>query len=455
MNFESCRDAVRHALRYWNRESRAGNPLSSLQLFAQYRRQAASDRIAANQLLLDTIDELAKMHVKEAILLKERYVDGMTVAEVASKYDVAVSTLYNWQHNAISHLAEIVHGQESQLEMQESTRSLFALPPLVDDYLTGLTFRADPLLPLLQRQEAPWMMLLTGLGGIGKSTLALHLAHRLNADETFAGALCLNVRESPLVSNSESCLRLLAERLLADEIASNRSVADLLTIMAQYLQRKPRIFVIDHLEHVPDSALLLTWLPQIAQPSVVLATTRKPPQKSYLFHQVRMTDLPKTEAVALIRTEAQRLDFFSLANAPETELTKLYKAVGGHPLALRVMVGEIGNFGLSEALSNLARGRGQAIMQLYDSVFGEWPLSFDSTSTQLLRLIAGCRDMTLPQLVEATGTTNRETQNALTRLIEYNVVTSAGDFTQRTYNLNRLARSYLQAVSGRTEAIPA
>ena len=451
MDFELCRDAVRRALRYWKRESRAGNPLADLRLFAHYRQRAVSDRNASNQLLLDVMAMLAEMHPREAELLRDRYVHGLTVAEVAKARGVAVSTLYNWQHAAIAHLAEIVQGREAQLQQRTPAPPATSLPVLVDDYLVGMTARAAPLLALLQSSEGPRMVALTGLGGIGKSTLALHLAQRLLAAGRYSGVAWLDLGQSG-TNDAERSVRRLAAPLI-DDLEARLPLPKLLIRLRQQLQSSPHILLVDHLEASTAHGMLLRWLTQLADPSLLLLTARHLPSESHCLQRVRVAALSRPDALALIRREAMRLGFHSVAQATDAELLPLYEAVGGHPLALRVGVNEIGNFGLPRTLTNLAAGRGRAISRMYDAVFGDWWPTLDSATRCLLDALLnmGTQPASLEVLAEAAALSNRAAQDALARLIEYNVIDYSGDFTQRTYTLNRLTRSYLQAVSATME----
>ena len=244
---------------------------------------------------------------------------------------------------------------------------------------------------------------------------------------------------------------------LIDDLEARLPLPKLLIRLRQQLQSSPHILLVDHLEASTAHGMLLRWLTQLADPSLLLLTARHLPSESHCLQRVRVAALSRPDALALIRREAMRLGFHSVAQATDAELLPLYEAVGGHPLALRVGVNEIGNFGLPRTLTNLAAGRGRAISRMYDAVFGDWWPTLDSATRCLLDALLnmGTQPASLEVLAEAAALSNRAAQDALARLIEYNVIDHSGDFTQRTYTLNRLARSYLQAVSETMEPMTA
>ena len=212
------------------------------------------------------------------------------------------------------------------------------------------------------------LVTIDGIGGIGKSALALETAHAFR--DQYAGL--------PEAERFEAIVWVSAKRsyLTADGIIERRqafrTVNDLYSAMAQVmdypaitrakaedqraivervLAEQRTLLILDNLETVDDEDLLV-FLRELPDPTKAIVTTR---HRIDVAYPVRLTGMPHEDALGLIEQESARKSV-SLSREEQEEL---WQRTGGVPLAI---VWSIGLMGLGGSIESVLRrlGSGQS-----------------------------------------------------------------------------------------------
>jgi LuxR family glucitol operon transcriptional activator len=206
---------------------------------------------------------------------------------------------------------------------------------------------------LLASQSPATQVLILGIGGAGKSTLARSIAYEyvaryaiLPAEERFEAIVWVSAKEQVLTpfGSAPAAPAGLIFRTLDDIYAAIAQVlerADLVQgppatrdrLAQQVLAAQRTLLVVDNLESVSDAAVR-AFLRQVPAPSRVLITSREWVDGAATL---RLAGLPHAESLALLRDEAQQLGI-SLST-PEAEA--IAQACRGLPLPLRLVVGRL------------------------------------------------------------------------------------------------------------------
>jgi tetratricopeptide (TPR) repeat protein len=299
----------------------------------------------------------------------------------------------------------------------------------------NFTGREDDLRELraaLTNGHAAAIVPIAGLGGAGKTQLALEYAWRHTAD--YDAVWWLRAEDSAtLVAD---CAQLatplgLPERGLADQQASAAAVL-------AWLGRHPGWLLI--FDNARSAATCRAWLPAAGMGHVIL--TSRDPNWREVARPLRLPVLPPAEAVAFLQ---KRSGVEEPAVAGE-----LCDALGNLPLALELAAAYIEANGISIA-DYLERYRGAPRELLTDAVAATWEISIEQLRTEtdaapaaleLLNLIAFLApDDIDPRLVAGRFPDALQLDRARAGLLRYSLIEARGG----TISVHRLVQAATRA----------
>lgn len=237
------------------------------------------------------------------------------------------------------------------------------LPPRDYERFVGRQKELAELRRLLQPypKSRAYVVAIDGIGGIGKSSLALEAAYlyadqlaELSEQERFEAIVWVSAKRMYLTAGGIRERRQVF-RTLTDVFASIARVLEYPAItrarseeqreiVEQALRERRTLLILDNLETVDDDELM-DFLHELPDPTKALITTR---QRIDVARPVRLTDMPPEDAAILISQEATRKD----VALTKDEQEELLRRTGGMPLAI---VWSIGLMGLGGSVNNVLR----------------------------------------------------------------------------------------------------
>jgi hypothetical protein len=450
-------EQVRKALSFWHKGAALGSPLANLLVVRRATAAAGNNlRLATNQVLHQALAELAAHHADEADLLRARYLDANTVQLLAIRRNMAEATIYGHQQRAISLLAGIVQQMEQTAWDAHRAEMESRLPLPTYTTLVGVEQHLEHLLGLLASPDTSGLILLDGIGGIGKSSLADALLRTVIAQGAFAGVAWISAQQQYFhldgrlstaprsALTAETFVDELADCLLAARAAA-LSREQKLAELRSLLNQAAHLVVLDNLEMAPDTERLLPWLRQMAGRSRFLLVSRHSFYAEPGIYHLRLPELAAADALRLVRQEAQLRNLPELDEAPDDHLLPIYDAVGGNPLALRLIVGLIHVHPLPEILADLAAARGDTVESLYTYIYRRaWECLDELCRRALLAMpLVSERGGSPDFLAEISQLPIEHLRHALGMLVNLNLVDSRGGLHQRRYTIHNLTRSFL------------
>ena len=236
-----------------------------------------------------------------------------------------------------------------------------------------------------------FVITLDGIGGVGKSALALELAYGyrdgyvdLPADERFEAIVWASAKRTLLTAGGIQ-QRQQTFNTLNDLYREIATVFDQLALLqADEAQRRGLVeralmaertlLIVDNLETIDDDELL-SFLREIPDPTKVLITTR---HRIDIAYTIRLTGMPEADAKALMLVEAARkgveLTLATESNQGSSSvasmaiLHELYRKTGGLPLAI---VWSIGLMSLGHSIDSVLRRLGSGHSDIARFCFAE------------------------------------------------------------------------------------
>jgi hypothetical protein len=447
-------EAIRQALKEWHDDSHVDAFFTQFYLYRKLlRRNSGNSKLALNQFLLDSIHLLQEKYEQEAQFLQARYLDQLPMQRLANQMNMSESNLYLLQRRATTLLTETIVVTNAEAVTTQQALMLERLGGPIDSELVGLEEQLHHLQRVVTTVGPPWVIAIEGIGGIGKTTLANALLHRLiSADQVDdIGWISAQRERLAFMGKLETELRpaLTAAQLieaLARQLIPSAPPERQVAALRSRLKELPHVIVIDNLETIIDIESLLPTLQNLANPTKFVLTARENLYGVPHLYHAKVAELSLPHALELIRREAALCGLPVLAMSSDAELTPIVETVGGNPLALRLVVGQTHIYGLQSILYDLRQARSTTAHNLYTYIYQKAWAKLDALGRQALLVmpLASPLGDDLNYLAEVGDLDVDELRMALNQLVTLNLVDARGGLNDRRYSIHNLTRTFLE-----------
>jgi hypothetical protein len=293
-------------------------------------------------------------------------------------------------------------------------------------------------------------VMVTGLGGMGKTALAVEVARRCAqaADQPFRAITWDSAKQEFFVEGEilriQDAVMAFAElvdslgRQLAGPDFVRKSEQEKLTQLKDSLDRQPCLVIVDNLETMENAQEIVLRLHGLLGPSRALITSRKlVPVDAFT---VRLDGLPEENTIAFLRAEGRQRNIQEMAVAEDDTLREIHRVTQGMPLAMKLVAGQAELWGLDDALSNLREGRGD----IYSFLFlGIWRRLSDPAKKLLLYMGPTVGAVGREELEIALEMQADQLDQAIRELVRLSLLNLQGDLRQRLYSIHQLTRYFV------------
>lgn len=330
----------------------------------------------------------------------------------------------------------------------QRARPYHNLPNRSYSRFVGRKEELQQLLRLLQPRSRHFLVTLDGIGGVGKSALALECAYRYRdaydtvaPDERFDAIIWVSAKRTLLTASGiqqrQQTFNTLADlyreiatvleqpAILQADIDQRRGLAE------RALARQRTLLIVDNLETVDDQELL-TFLRELPEPTKAIVTTR---HRIDIAYAIRLTGMPETDALILMAIEAARKN----VELPVEHAGDLYRRTGGIPLAI---VWSIGLMSLGHGVEAVLRRLGSGHSDIARFCFTESVASLHGRDAERLLLALALFDASVSRgmLGDVAGLAEDEIgrDDGLVELEQLSLINKEGD----RFNLLPLTRVF-------------
>ncbi len=459
LDYEHLYAQAEAAFTHYHNGEAASIPFADLLTFQQEAQNAHRALHQVTNRLIHRVWTAMQEHwPEEAGFLEKRFFDRETMQRLAHQMNISEGHIYNVRKRALSRFTDTLVEIETMARRHQIERLLRRLDSTTYASLVGVEDLIETLTTLLCDKHAPPMVLLEGIGGIGKTSLADAVTRMLIAANHFGDVAWVSVQPQRLAPigqlvpraaaepSVDGLLRLLVLQLLpAFPLSAETATAQLQQVLIERLNALPHLLVIDNLEALPDQAGLATLLDKLAPCARLLLTSRHTLPTMQTHYRLVVPPLAPAAAFALVRQEATMGNIPSLATATDEELAPLYTTVGGNPLALRLVTALSRHYDLASLLARLRQSGDQQTDQLYTFIFQQSWRTLDELGQRLLLYmpLAHRRGDTAAWIATATGLADDSVTNGLAQLAALNLVNVHADSPTYRYSIHQLTRSFL------------
>lgn len=459
LEFEPFQENILQALADWHQPYRQTSHLEELYIYDKLLEEYHGNiQQATNHILRQALERLSYDHEEYAAVLQSRYIDNEKVESAAGRMNISEATFHRKRNEAVPLLTEAVFHIDREERNRYRNQMEARLAPSTYTQYFGREESSKLLIELLNQQTAPWIATVVGIGGIGKTSLVDSVMRELIRQANFyevgwvtasqtifnAGGSILPVTQ-PTISTASLVEKLCTQLLPGYASSAQRSSEESLEMLEQRLKGAPHLIVVDNLETLADIEILMPLLRRLANPTKFLLTTRNSLYDEPDIYHLKVPELIWKDALKLMRWEAEQRNIQSVVVAGDVDLYPIYEAVGGNPLALRLVVGLLHRHPLKGILADLVMARGSQIEALYTYIYAQsWrrlgAIEQDVLIAMPLVSEEGGRFEMLASMCELDESTLRQ---ALDTLVTLNLIEARGDLYERRYTIHSLTRAFL------------
>ena len=261
--------------------------------------------------------------------------------------------------------------------LESQGKSFGNLPPAPRNYVPRPELELE-LLKRLRDDRHP-VITVRGMGGIGKTSLALHVLQKIVADGNYIAVIWFSARDIDLLNQGPKDVKphVLTEVEIAKEFVDLMQPAGAATAgfkpvkyLSECLNKSPLndpiLFVFDNFETVRSPSTLYAWIDDyIRPPNKVLITTRFSDFKG--DYPIEVLGMSEDEAQQLIDETAYGLGIKKMLTAECR--ADLVRESYGHPYVIKILLGEIAKAGSLQKVERIISGRTDVVEALFERTY--------------------------------------------------------------------------------------
>lgn len=456
LSLEKLTADIKIALKNWHSVHKQNvGLLDYLLLIREQRKQIgisnpASLRLATNRVLQNGLKAVKERDAQAAVIIEKRFVDKEKIRDLSLQYKVNEDKFKRMQRAAIETLASTVYDQELAIREEHITLVESGLESKSYTKLFGVEELADTIYHHLSDFQAHEIVMLTGIGGIGKTALSNHIVRRIIRHFYFESVVWISVtnqlkKENDPARRFQQLTHHLAAKLLP-HLSSKTRPKQRQDQLQQVLKRTPYLIVVDNLELPSDMSYLLSNLLELTTPGKFLLTSRTQPVGHSGVLVFVLNELDVASSLALIRHHAREIGIHDLVDATDAALMPIFEAVGGNPFALKLLVGLCRTRQLPDILSDLQTGH-SAGETLYDKIFWQAWHSLSESAKIILTImpLAPEAGMTPDQLLTSSNLSKEALWPAINELAARSLLDVQGSVWERRYGIHYLTKTFVES----------
>jgi hypothetical protein len=402
-----------------------------------------------NKAVLETVGlclaDLSKINPRLAEILEKRFKGGETIRRLASAYHLSVDQINRLQRDGLDVVTEIFLDKENDLREQRFEKMIEHLPPPNYVKLFGIDSLQTRLVGLLESEEEPWVIFVTGIGGIGKTALVNSTVRALSPHVHYESIYWFKNDQTRDLLNENQLHSTIFSALAPDEIPPS----NLSKRVRQILKTRPCLVVLDGLEGELNDEWV-SDLRSLVKPSRIVVISRRAPLNTTDFYFLRVNEIDQYAATELLKYQGQ---LTGLPDAVNHQLTSdIYESVGGNALALKIIVGMLHLFAPKHVLLALKSNKDRQPSKLFNFIFEAATNALVEPSRRALDvfLFASTTGITLEHVSAISGLQASEVTEAIEDLVQRSLIEVFSTVDERHYGIHRLTETYLASRVGAT-----
>jgi hypothetical protein len=264
----------------------------------------------------------------------------------------------------------------NSLDREQGNKSTTYIPPKAYHVLVGRQDEIDKIMGALREPKSKPVIFIAGLGGIGKTALVREVVERCREEGSFKHFVWASFKTELFVGEHiiqtersaysfDELVRDIARQCTVADItqmpADQKQAMDItkmppdrmLAKVKDLLNKERVLIVLDNLENIPDSETLIAKVCEILGQGKLLITSRH--HVKLEVYNIDLSGLKEDAGVTLLRDESQERGIEIVADADRSILVEIHHVVGGAPLAMKLVIGQMSRQPMAVVLETLQK----------------------------------------------------------------------------------------------------
>ncbi|MEM7800788.1 MAG: NB-ARC domain-containing protein [Chloroflexota bacterium] len=342
--------------------------------------------IACKQLLQNANEKLTILIPNFGRLLFKRYfkLERETDRQIYTALKITEGKYYRHIKQARERLTNIINQEEDRARAQARLKLALNIGGSTAINYVGESDAYRSYLSKLKDPSAEHIIVLTGMGGIGKTTMA-----ERGLQETI-NELPISILHRVDIPNGIFRRSLIFDSLYEQMGGAAKDGVDPRVLVVDTLKRADGLVFIDGMEF--DLQGLIDLIQSLNLPNIrfVITSREEPSVTDWQIAHIRLTELTKEEAKALLRDDAEMIkEQYGIEPFSEAQSVQIIEAVGGHPLALKLVAGLLTELTPVEVINDLKQLIHPDTHEMYTRVYMRvWRALSESSQSVLIALAA-------------------------------------------------------------------
>ncbi|HLF75546.1 MAG TPA: tetratricopeptide repeat protein [Anaerolineales bacterium] len=387
------------------------------------------------------LERMISLHKKNLYILEEM------LAKYGADQPLHLINSVTMEKEAIARYSKQIDSLTSSGRELEKSTALASLPRR--PYFVGRGEEIKTILQSLQPNSRTFIIGVEGIGGVGKTALAIEVSHHCIENELFEAVIWISAKESiltlhgiePVIPEAKTLSDILITigANLGNPTIGNLSIQDQIKRAYNLLARRTTLLVLDNFESLSKSEQrdILDFLRRSPITLKVIITSRERVSEGQI---IRLQGLSFEESNALLEWDAQQKNI----HLTKDQSRYLVDLTGGLPLALLWVQGQIAVLGYSvtQVLDRLSLDADIPILQYCFN--HSWNLLGETDAKKLLFILALQPDaVSRAALQEIAGIDDNERfENAISHLFQLSLIEYEHD--QDYFSVLPLTRRFIR-----------
>ncbi|NWG05114.1 MAG: tetratricopeptide repeat protein [Chloroflexi bacterium] len=388
------------------------------------------------------LETMISLHKKNLYSLEEM------LARYGADQPLHLVNSITMEKEAIARYTKQIESLTGKSKENEKTSLMAKLPRR--PYFVGREQELKTILQSLQPSSRTFIIGIEGIGGVGKSALAIEISYRCIENDLFESVIWISAKESiltlhgiePVIPEAKTLSDILITigTSLGNPTIGNLSIKDQITRAYNLIARRTTLLVLDNFESLSKSEQhdILEFLRNSPMTLKVVITSRERVSEGQI---IRLQGLSFEESNALLDWESRQKHI----HLTKDQSKYLIDLTGGLPLALLWVQGQIAVLGYSvtQVLDKLSLDADIPILQYCFN--HSWNLLGQADAKKLLFILALQPDpVSRTALKEISGIEDNDSfENAISDLLQLSLVEHEHD--KDYFSILPLTRRYIRS----------